>query len=184
MVFGGKAAVAWKKVKVPWSLSEFPPFHVTGWEQQVMWQTWRIRKRRTKYSQSNWRDQTTHEIWRMMADNIKKDLKRHILYVDTIQLAKNRFQWQNTLNRMQGMWKPTKRLATPEEGPWCIQSFTWEIRAKIKKITRLRRWNLVRNLGIYIQSPNTASQVTPVGNLKTKSVTSLTKVPKWPLFYI
>ena len=36
----------------------------------------------------------------MMADNIRKDLKRHIMYVDTIQLAKDRFQWQNTLNRV------------------------------------------------------------------------------------
>ena len=137
-----------------------------------------------KYSQSTWRDHATYEIWRMMADNIRKDLKRHIMYVDTTQLAKDRFQWQNTQNRvlshqflkMHGMWKPSKRLATPEEGPCSTQPFAREIRAKDTKITRIRTWNLVRNLCIYIQSTNTAaSQVTPVVNLNTKSVASCWK---------
>jgi hypothetical protein len=85
---------------------------------------------------------------------------------------------------MHGMWKPSKRLATPEEGPCSTQSFTWEIRAKDTKIARIRTRNLVRNLGIYIQSPNTASQDTSVVNLNTNSVTSLIKVRKWPLFDI
>jgi hypothetical protein len=42
----------------------------------------------------------------MMADNIKKDLKRYIMYADTIQLAKERFQWENTLNRVLGHQSP------------------------------------------------------------------------------
>jgi len=95
-----------------------------------------------------------------------------------------RFNWHNTLNRvlshqfpkMHGMWKPSKRLATPEEGPCSTQSFTWEIRAKDTKITRIRTRNLGRNLGMYIQLPNTAaSQITPVVNLNTKSVASCWK---------